>query len=206
MISSNSGVWKGSAQLAGRDHVGDRDGLAAGVDPANVLVDDLAARDGDARGFGDESRHAFTVAAGQRRGASGPCAVQLIRSITSGSRSGREPSGAMKHEPTSASIARANRSGVSVCSVISGSPVRRTAPGLACISIPAPAWTMSSLRARPAPSRHAAMPTFSASSCVRTPEPVARIWWVSLATGRVATGRRPGRRSCGAIRPWLVRP
>jgi len=50
--------------VGGGDHVGDRHGLAAGVDPANVLADDLAARDRDARGFTDESRHAFTLAAG----------------------------------------------------------------------------------------------------------------------------------------------
>src|SRR5450759_4495703 len=52
--------------------------------------------------------------------------------------------------------------------------------------MPAPACTRSSLRARPAPSRQAAMPTDRASSWVSTPDPGAKIWWVSLATGRVA--------------------
>ena len=55
---------EGLAPVGGRDHVGDRDGIATGVDPADVLIDDLSARNGDAGGFGDESRHAFTVMAG----------------------------------------------------------------------------------------------------------------------------------------------
>src|SRR5450631_2509507 len=131
---------EGLVPVGGGEHMGDRDGFAAGVDPADMLVDDLAAGDGDTGGFADKSGHTFTLVAGSAKGF-WTLAPQLIRSITSGSGSGREPSGAMKHEPTSASIARTNRSGVSVCSVIKGSPVRTTAPGLACISIPAPAWT-----------------------------------------------------------------
>ena len=55
---------------------------------------------------------------------------QPIFSMTSGSRSGREPSGAMVKEPSRDSRARSNFSGVSVCSVISRSPDRTVAPGL----------------------------------------------------------------------------
>ena len=42
---------------------------------------------------------------------------------------------------------------------MSGVPALTVSPGLACSSMPAPACTGSSLRARPAPSRHAETPT-----------------------------------------------
>src|SRR4051794_11978965 len=173
------------------DHVRDGHRLVAGVDASDVLVDDLAAGHGDPGGFADESWHRATVATPRGPALGSRPAPQPMRSTTSGSRSGREPSGAMKNAPSSASRARSKRSGVSVCRVSSGSPARTSAPGLACISTPAPACTWSSLRARPAPSRQAATPTLSASSEVSTPEPGASTRWVSRATGRAASGSPP---------------
>src|SRR5665648_545198 len=114
-----------------------------------------------------------------------------IRSSTSGRSGGREPAGAMVRAPASAALARSKRSGVSVCNVISGSPARTCAPGLACSSIPAPACTTSSLRARPAPSRQAATPTASASSPTSTPSAGASTWSDSRATGSAASGSPP---------------
>src|SRR5690606_13274985 len=110
------------------------------------------------------------------------------RSITSGRSGGREPSGPITTAPSSASRARANLPGVSVCSVMSTSPARTRAPGFACSSTPAPAWTGSSRRARPAPRRHAATPTAYASSSSRTPSAGASTCSVSFATGSGASG------------------
>ena len=72
--------------------------------------------------------------------------------------------------PSSAASARSKRSGSSVSRVISGWPSVTWSPGRACQRTPAPAWTGSSLRDRPAPSRQAAMPTARASSRVSTPD------------------------------------
>jgi len=49
---------EGLSPVWGGDHVGDRNGQGPGADQADVLVDDLAAWDRDARGFTDESGHA----------------------------------------------------------------------------------------------------------------------------------------------------
>ena len=75
--------------------------------------------------------------------------------------------------------------------VSSGCPSVTGSPGLACSSTPAPAWTGSSLRARPAPSRQAARPTAIASSRVSTPVRGAVTTCVSLAAGRAASGSPP---------------
>ena len=72
---------------------------------------------------------------------------------------GRCPRAPSSRPPSSAASARSKRSGVSVWRVSSTSPSRTASPGFAWISTPAPAWTGSSFRARPAPSRHAATPT-----------------------------------------------
>src|SRR5918996_1451328 len=136
---------------------------------AALVLDDDASR---LHRVVDQPHHAPSVGR-QRRTPSGAARRatmgQSTRSITSGSRSGREPRGAIWYAPSSAASARSKRSGSSVCSVSSGSPARTNAPGFACISMPAPACTPSSLRARPAPSRHAAIPTPYASRLVRTP-------------------------------------
>ena len=81
VISSKSGAWNGSVQSAGRLHVGHRDGLAAGVHPADVLVDDLAAGDGNGRGGRDELRHGPSLVL---RSVSGRAPGQLTRAPTGG--------------------------------------------------------------------------------------------------------------------------
>ena len=60
-----------------------------------------------------------------------PSAADVDVDKGEGKGSGRDPSGAMKLAPASASRARGKRSGVSVCRVISRSPARTNAPGLA---------------------------------------------------------------------------
>ena len=61
-------------------------------------------------------------------------------------------------------------------------------PGFACRSMPAECWTGSSLRARPAPSRHAATPNGSACWSTRMPARSAVTTCVSFATGSGASG------------------
>ena len=71
---------------------------------------------------------------------------------------------AIPNAPSSASSARWMRGGVVGLQLQQRLPGRHLSPGPARQTTPAPADTGSSLRARPAPSRHAAMPSAYASS------------------------------------------
>ena len=73
VYSSNSGRWPGSTQPAGRAHARDAQPLLAGVDAADVLVDQLrlGARRLDARGGLDQLRHRRSPSRGEFRPGSG---------------------------------------------------------------------------------------------------------------------------------------
>ena len=92
--------------------------------------------------------------------------------------------------------------GSSVRSSSSGCPRSTRSPGLARQITPAPALTGSSFRARPAPSRHAAVPTASAS---RSPQPARAVGRHDLDVPRdrqrPRQDRRPARRSSRGTSP-----
>src|SRR5690606_25028814 len=142
-------------------HPGDGHAVGARGHAADVLVDDLAPGDGDTLRGSDQFDHVPSVtrrrAQGIRMAPAAPGA-HAVRSVTSACRSGRLPLGAVTYAPVRASSARSMRAASSVCSVSTGSPARTPAPGLTCISTPAPACTVSPWVLRPAPSRHAATP------------------------------------------------
>src|SRR5690606_3033051 len=124
------------------------------------------------------SRHAGLRASG------GGQAVILSRTI--GAASGAVSP--ISYAPARASSARSNRPASSAFSVASGWPARTASPGFACRSMPA-AWTTGSVaRARPAPRRHAAIPTSYASRRWRIPSRSAVTTCVSRGCGRGASG------------------
>src|SRR5680860_1197074 len=109
------------------------------------------------------------------------------RTIGRGSISSRPISTA----PSSAATAGSNRPGSSAWSSSKGSPSLTSSPGFLMHTTPALGLTGSSLRARPAPNLHAAIPTARASSLVSTPERSAMNSLLSEASGRSASGSPP---------------
>ena len=93
------------------------------------------------------------------RPARSPSPTRVGISRTAAARVRRPVARARRSRPRAPRAPARSGPGSSVCSVNSGCPARTASPGLACRSTPAPACTGSSLRARPAPSRQAAMPT-----------------------------------------------
>src|SRR6266536_1613582 len=122
-----------------RDHVCHGDVGVAGVDAPHVLVDDLPARHRHPGRLLDQSRH------------------QAILSSTRERFSGA--ASATTTAPPAAAIAAGILPASSVRASKSVSPRRTGSPGRLCSTIPAAALTGSSLRARPAPRRHAATPS-----------------------------------------------
>ena len=104
---------------------------------------------------------------------------------------GGGPSGLTAIASAKAASAGPKRSGSSARSSSSGWPSRTRSPGLARQMTPAAALTVSSLRARPAPSRQAAVPTVSASRPVSQPDAGAGRTRVCAAWGSGASGSPP---------------